>query len=264
MPVPAGLGDWRQGEQVCPGSLLLQQALLSNAGVERLSCNTSLPPATTAATAMAPALPLGGTHPTHRDPWGWGMRGQISPTLKPTSNTPKRPLAPALVECGHREPNPPRDGVPLLSGKGWLGKSIPILTGVISAQEGCQRQIPVLAPLFRQSVGRGGSQLMTRFQTGSAGTVPGLLNAPLLPRGTGHPPAGTPTEGPQPPLLASPWHSWGESRTQWRGSRNWGAEQQPQCSGIRNQQSPWPNPPRGSGTLPHPATGCLAQGKRQA
>lgn len=110
----------------------------------------------------------------------------------------------------------------LLSERGWLGKSTPILAGVIPAQERCQRQIPLLAPLFRQWEGRQGARLTTRFQTGSAGTVPGLLNAPLLPMGTGHPPAATLTAGPQPLLLASAWHSWGESRTQWRANRNTG------------------------------------------
>lgn len=112
-------------------------------------------PATTAATATAPAIPLGVTHPT-QGPLGLGHEGTDQSHADPTSSTPKRPLAPALVECGHREPNPPGDGVPLLSGKGWVGKSTPILTGVIPAQEGCQRQIPLLAPLFRQAVGREG------------------------------------------------------------------------------------------------------------
>lgn len=124
MPVPAGLGHRRQGEQVCPGSLLLQQALLSNAGVERLSCNTSLP----LALSQQPPLPLPQLQRylwvspiPHRHPWGWGRKGQISPMLKPISSTPKRPLAPALVECGHREPNPQEMGSPCCKGRaGWV------------------------------------------------------------------------------------------------------------------------------------------------
>lgn len=158
---------------------------------------------------------------------------------------------------------PPTAMALLLSGTGWLGKPSPILAGIIPAQERHQRQTPLLAPLFRQSVGRGrqGARLTTRFQTGSAGTVPGLLNAPLLPRGTGHPPAATPTAGPWPPLLASPWHSWGDSRAQWRTSRNIGGRAAAPVLRIRNQQLLWPSPPQGSGNLPRPATGCLAQGK---
>lgn len=105
--------------------LLLQQALLSNAGVGRLSCNTSLPLALTQ--TAAPAVPSGATHPT-QGPLGLGHTGADQSHAETNQQHPKRPLAPALVGCGHREPNPGGDGGPPVlpwpcccqGGAGWV------------------------------------------------------------------------------------------------------------------------------------------------
>lgn len=135
--------------------LLLQQALLSNAGVGRLSCNTSLPLALTQ--TAAPAVPLGATHPT-QGPLGLGHTGADQSHAEPNQQHPQETSGPCSGGLWAQGAKPWRRwGSPcaavalLLPGRGWLGKSTLTQSGVTPAQEGCQRQIPLLAPLFRQS-----------------------------------------------------------------------------------------------------------------
>lgn len=196
-----------------------------------------------------------GCHPPHTGTPGAGARGADQCHATANQQHPQETSGPALVGRGHREPNPPGDGVPPLpwpcccqGGAGWVNPPPPWLGQSQPKKDARGRSLCWL--LYSGSLwGRGGgSQVMTRFQTGSAATVPGLLNAPVLPRGTGHPPAATPTAGPRPPLLASPWHSWGREQGTMEGEQENGAEQQPQCSGIRNLQSLWSSPPQAVGT----------------
>lgn len=95
----------------------------------------------------------------HRDPRGWGMWGRCVPHRSQPAEPP-RDLWPLLwwgVGTGSQSPQEmgsPHCHGPAAVRRGWLGKSTPTLAGVIPAQERCQRQIPLLAPLFRQREGR--------------------------------------------------------------------------------------------------------------
>lgn len=96
----------------------------------------------------------------HRHPRGWGMWGRSVPRHSQPA-APPRDLWPCSGGAWAQGAKPPRRWGPpttlalLLSGRGWLGKFTPTLAGAIPVQERRQRQIPLLAPLFRQSVGQG-------------------------------------------------------------------------------------------------------------
>lgn len=229
-PIPAGLSHWRQGEQVCQGSLL-QQALLplTNARVEGLPCNSSLPlgptPNNGRCQRHSSSNARGCCSPSTGTP-GAGAHGTAARShagasqQHPTTETSRLRSAGVQARAARlypRQTHTSRRGVSLPvmallpSGKGWLGKSTP-RPGWYNLSPKMMPEVDHFAGSFIQAgftgKGRQGARLMTRFQTGSAGTVPGLLNAPLLRRVTGHLPAATPTAGLRPPPLASAWHFW--------------------------------------------------------
>lgn len=132
VPSPAGLSHQRQGEQVCPGSLL-QRALLplSNARVERLPRTDHflyvLPQTTATANAVALAMPVGAAHPA-RGPQELGQAGQ---QLSPTQDDSSVPCGTAaqshgsLVPCGSQQHSPPGA---LASAPVWYGHREPDFT----------------------------------------------------------------------------------------------------------------------------------------
>lgn len=182
-----------------------------------------LPQTRATASAAAPAVPAGAA-PQHRDPRSWSRRDSSSLPRRSQPAAPQLRAFPPLLRWGvgtesqaSPTPNPPpADRFPLLpSGKSWVGKSPPSPVPCPGWDNLSPRMIPEAdhcAGSFIQAefMGKGSqaARLTTRFQTGSAGTVPRLLNTPLLQRATGHLPAATPTAGLRPPPLASAWHSW--------------------------------------------------------
>lgn len=250
-PTPIGLSHQRQGEQVCQGSLL-QQALLplTNARVERLPCNSSLPLGLTTNNGCCQHCSSSNAHgctaSQHGDPRSWSMRdSSLVPHRSQPAASHHRDFPPPLQWGGGMasqalptpNPHPQETGscCPLWpcchQGRaGWVNPlpSSGPRTGWDNLSPRTMPEADHFAGSFIQAEFAGkaeaGSQLMTRFQTGSAGTVPGLLNAPLLRRVTGHLPAATPTAGLQPPPLASAWHSWKrEQAVHWRASRKTGS-----------------------------------------
>lgn len=158
-------------------------------------------------------------------------------------------------------------------GAGWINP-LPLPAPCPGWDNFIPRMMPEVDPfagsfIKAQFMGRGqlGARLMTMFQTGSAGTVPGLLNTPLLRRVTGHLPAAAPTAGLLPPPLASAWHSWRrEEVVQWRASKKTRAYLQPQCPGKAGQHHPLQLNPlsqhTAQGELASPCRrGCLALNK---
>lgn len=102
-----------------------------------------------------------GCHPPHTGTLGAGAHGADQCHATANQQHPLRDLWPCSGGAWAQGAKPPRKWGPpaalalLLSGRGWLGKSTPTLAGAIPVQERRQRQIPLLAPLFRQSVGQG-------------------------------------------------------------------------------------------------------------